>query len=81
MPEAGQPEREGVLGDRFGVHALGRRPDPLAGRAGYAAVAGRAGCAAEHALGTPHPDYWRVLTDLQRVRDETAGVVTRLRGG
>jgi hypothetical protein len=37
--------------------------------------------AAERALQAPHPDYWRVLSDLQRVRDETAGVVTRLRGG
>ncbi|GIJ50869.1 hypothetical protein Val02_77550 [Virgisporangium aliadipatigenens] len=36
--------------------------------------------AAEEALEAPHPDYWRVDRDLARIRDETAAVVSAMRG-
>jgi hypothetical protein len=37
--------------------------------------------AAEQALAAPRADYWRLDRDLARIRDETAEVVRRLRGG
>jgi hypothetical protein len=36
---------------------------------------------AEDGFAAPHPDFWRLDRDLARIRDETADVVRRLRGG
>jgi chromosome segregation ATPase len=86
LHELARDPQEPVRRTRFAVREaqklfvfMGTRADPWF--AGQLDALVRRVDAAEQALAAPRADYWRLDRDLARIRDETAEVVRRLRGG